>query len=157
MFFDKIYESWREIQYEKFSKIFGILQGLEGKTVLDVGCGDMFLEEFLKSKGINAHIISVDVKMPNHIYGKFVLADGNFLPFKNVFDAVIVFDSGHLFNLERVKDVVVENGEIIVATPEKFSHRVKLDLPIKFSTVLNGKEKEIVTVYILSGTPIPRR
>ncbi len=147
MFFDKIYESWRDIQYEKYKFIFPIIKKYyDGRRILDIGCGHLFFEQYVESiqKEIRQKMIAVDV----HGNGVDVICDGSFLPFKKIFGIVISIDSAHKFDTDDVKNVLMDDGIFIVALPEKFSeHFKKIRMKNVESFVLPTMEKEIVKVY----------
>lgn len=91
MFFDKIYGSWRVIQFDKYDKMLGIFPKLEGKKILDIGIGTGYFESFLKEKGIKADIIGIDISRDKCVSA---LADGDKLPFLgNSFDVIICLDT----------------------------------------------------------------
>lgn len=104
MFFPKVYESWKDVQREKYDSILNIL-GKEfvkslfaGRRVLDLGIGFGYFEDFLHESNIKANIIGIDrdseaiknCKVP------LVLGNANRLPFRSgAFDIILSLDSFH--------------------------------------------------------------
>lgn len=95
----------RQAQEGRFEALIGNLE-LEGKTILDVGCGLGNLYGFLKSKGIKANYTGVDILAEMTQDAKLKYRDGCFMcldifkegRFKDgEFD--IVFTSG-IFNID---------------------------------------------------------
>jgi len=118
MFFSKIYKSWRNIQKEKYEKIFDSIKfELENKRILDIGSGSCYLEEFLSNKGIR-NIIALDIDRgmieQRDIDIPLILADGNSLPFKDyVFDLIISIDSIHLIKKNDFSGILKKNGFVL--------------------------------------------
>lgn len=110
MFFDKIYKSWKEIQFKKYEKMLQMLPDLENKKILDLGIGSGYFEEFLKSKGIVADIIGIDPGKEK-VMEKKIIADGSALPFtNNSFDAVICLDTIHLIKNDDYVRILKPSG-----------------------------------------------
>jgi len=110
MFFDKIYRSWKAIQFKKYEKIIKILPSLKNKKILDIGIGPGYFEAFLKSKGITADIIGIDPSKEK-LMEKKIIADGSALPFtNNSFDAVICLDTIHLIKNDDFKRILKPSG-----------------------------------------------
>src|SRR3989338_2543110 len=91
MFFAEVYSSWKHLQRYKYERIFRIL-GRDffenAGSVLDLGCGTGYLEEFLRKKGIDSNIVGIDSMFAKLAF-PFVVGDGNEMPFRNnSFDAV---------------------------------------------------------------------
>ena len=113
MFFDKIYGSWKEIQFSKYEKMLEILPGLRGKQILDIGIGTGYFESFLQKKGIKANIVGIDTGK-EIIPGKNARADGNELPFiDESFDMIICLDTMHLINSSDFRRVLKPNGIVL--------------------------------------------
>ena len=144
MFFDKIYESWREIQYEKYELILPMVRSYaRNGRVLDIGCGKMFFEDFARERSAKFKIISTDIEPPAD-----VLCDGSNLPFKKAFDVVLAIDSLHKFDPSDVKRVLKDNGVFIAALPKKFEGEFKkVKMRIVDCRHINGREEEIVKVF----------
>src|SRR3989338_660062 len=63
-FFDKIYDSWKDKQLEKYEEIFPLILPylIEINSVLDLGIGKAWFESFLLSKGIKfPRVLGVDI------------------------------------------------------------------------------------------------
>ena len=112
MFSTKIYSSWRETQRNKYTKIFDrVGTDFFSGLVLDIGAGLGYLQQFLKEKGFEADIITLDIEEPAQI-----IADGGKLPFRdNSFDAVISIDAMHLIKGSDFKRVLKNGGLALLA------------------------------------------
>ncbi len=120
-FFNRIYSSWRDIQFEKYEVMYELMKKYEidlGLS-LDIGCGPFYLQEFFEEKGVEAEFICIDIDkdLKTSSYD-FLIADGNRLPFKSeTFDTVFIVDSLHFINrFEDVYNVLKFNGYIFVST-----------------------------------------
>lgn len=157
-FFSKIYHSWSEIQNEKYHKIIDILKEndirITGK-ILDVGCGPLYFEKFLESRGISAEITCTDIEKQDA--ENFVRARGEKLPFSDrYFDMVFCMDSIHL--IENADDIfrVMKNGGFLIVSlffnsinQKQMEDMLKEKLnkfKILNKTILKGKENEIVLI-----------
>lgn len=105
MFFSEVYESWREIQYEKYEEILKRIEanGLSlGKFVLDLGSASGFLYDFLAERAAEVEIVALDVDKKSLMKNSSdhrVIADGDNLPFKkSVFDSLFCVDVAHLLD-----------------------------------------------------------
>ncbi len=169
MFFDKIYGSWKKIQFEKYSFIIeDIINFLKSKIsistlkILDVGCGPMYFEEFLDEKifldndelkMLNWRIISTDIKIPkNHLTGdfSFVISNGGALPFRNkYFDLILSFDSSHLFSTNDFHRVLKSDGLAVVSLPLNISGKFRKikGLELVSEKKFYGRENEIFRFY----------
>ncbi|MBI2578234.1 MAG: class I SAM-dependent methyltransferase [Candidatus Aenigmarchaeota archaeon] len=120
MFFSEIYGSWRKIQEEKYEGLWSILgrdffAAFEKRRVLDLGCGSGYFESFLRSRGVNAGIISVDVEFTKKV-SPFVIADGDSLPFRDgSFDIVVCVDTAHLLGGSDFRRVLRKNGILLMS------------------------------------------
>lgn len=118
MFFSKIYKSWKDIQIKKYEKMLQILPYLRNKKILDIGIGHGYFEEFLKSKGINADIVSIDpnkeMMQDNLSKALAIIADGNALPFgDNSFDIIICLDAAQFINSNDFIRVLKPSGLVL--------------------------------------------
>jgi len=152
MFFNKIYKSWKKIQFEKYKFIIkDILNFVEDNSkILDLGCGPMYLEEFLKENKIKLNLISTDIKIPENIISLFILSNGEELPFKNnIFDLILSFDSTHLFNTYDIHRILKSNGMLIISLPLNISNRVEKINGLKLieEKEFFGMENEIFKFY----------
>jgi len=109
MFSSRVYESWREIQQEKYRAIlqFPIFSG----RIIDIGGGKRYLEKFLLDDGVKADIICADIEEPADVLG-----DGGRLPFRDeIFDTVISIDSMHLIEGRDFERVLKKGGFALLA------------------------------------------
>jgi|GEM_PF-5786624 2-polyprenyl-3-methyl-5-hydroxy-6-metoxy-1,4-benzoquinol methylase len=153
-FFTSIYESWREIQYEKYSTL-ELDKRLKGKRVLDAGSSVGFLSDFLQERGCNAEIISVDLDEGALIKcsSESVLGDITNLPFKErCFDAIVCFDVLHLSRTIDLRPLK-EGGEMIVGVPKRHENVLLEWIEGKNAEIreINGKEREIVALFTLDS------
>lgn len=117
MFFNDIYGGWKEMQEDKYCKIFDILGNeflcnVMGKRSLDIGCGPGFFSEFAKLRGAKARIYGIDI-----LTGGCMTADGDMLPFKKeAFDFVICVDTMHLLKGDDFRRVLKKRGFALLAT-----------------------------------------
>ena len=123
MFFPKVYESWRNIQRQKYESILNIL-GKEfvknifsGKRVLDLGIGFGYFEDFLHENKVKANIIGLDrdeeavkrCKVP------LVIGNANRLPFKSsAFDILLSIDSFHSIKSSAFARVLKKRGIALI-------------------------------------------
>ena len=166
MFFNKIYNSWKSIQFEKYEEIFQILgkdffQKTDApryvfsstKKILDIGCGNCDFEFFLKNKKIKYKIISLDKEENKNLSVK---GSGDTLPFKkSSFDLIISIDTMHLIRKNDFKRVLKENGIILFSiffNKINFFEKKKIlkeklnDFKILSEFVISKKENEYVVV-----------
>ena len=148
MFSAQVYESWRATQYEKYAFLLDQLPGFFEGAILDIGCGNNFLKQYLKTKDIRANIIGIDIE-----YGDLI-ADGSSLPFPSeTFDKIICIDALHLFKPDLH---ALKKGGVILASiffndgnyEEK--RKILMDklpgLKITNEFIFAGKEKELFVV-----------
>ncbi len=145
MFSSYIYESWRETQYEKYAFLLERLPGFFNGNILDIGCGDNFLKQYLQARNIDTEIIGVDIN------GGDITADAGNLPFPDeCFEKIICVDALHLFNADIR---VLKKGGLMLASiffndgnyEEK--RRMLLDklsnMKIMKEFIFDGREKEL--------------
>ncbi len=110
---EKIYDEWMgRTQREKIKKILENVD-VKGK-VLDLGSGPGYLSEFLSD------VVSLDknIEYLKMFSGKRVLADINFLPFKDeVFDAVLCIDAFHFFRNDptEIMRIIKPHGVLVIS------------------------------------------
>ena len=91
------YAIWHFIRYER---IADIVNGLDGKCVLDVGCGIGLLDFLLSNKMVvgmdidpqnvrEANRIRKKIEPKEDVTHSFVVADLSFLPFRDSFDVIV--------------------------------------------------------------------
>ncbi len=125
-----IYESWRKKQLEKYAGLLPMVRGYLKKdlSVLDIGIGKAWLEEFLRGKGVVfKEVIGVDVDermtLPQKKGVTYFITD-NFQTNRK-FDLVICFDTLHLLKEPRML-LGYSKSLVLVSLPMKF--RGKLDV-----------------------------
>ncbi len=168
MFFSEIYESWREIQYEKYEKIFEEIKNVNltlGKLILDLGAANGFLTDFISERFINVEIVALDVDfraLKENSSEHKILADGNSLPFKEgIFDTLFCIDVISLLrNLDSLDlSCVKDKGVVILALPKRYREVfLKLlsrlsyeDCEIVKKFEINGSEREVVVILKKNG------
>jgi ubiquinone/menaquinone biosynthesis C-methylase UbiE len=158
LFFSKVYGAWSGIQKEKYEKILELLKekkiSISGK-ILDVGCGPMFLEKFLKQKGISDEITCIDIEGQNS--KSFVQASGDKLPFPNsYFNLAFCIDTIHLIkDADDIHRVLKPGGFAVIASFFNQENQAETEASLakklnKFKisnkTILKGKENEIIII-----------
>lgn len=162
MFTPKIYESWRQKQFEKYAKLLEKLgkeklqEILSGK-VLDIGIGNAYFEEFLKAQKIKAEIVGIDnneemIQDADNV----ILGSGDAIPFPDeYFDCIICLDTIHLLKKEDFKRVLKKDGYAIISiffNRQNLSERRKLlnekvkGLKIIEEFIVKGEESEIFMI-----------
>ncbi len=109
-----------------------ILDSVEGKRILEVGCAEGWMTEDLVS--IAGEVISCDISMnylrrarDAKIDAKFIRADSHFLPFKDgYFDCVVMAEVlEHLYSpfraLEEIYRVLANDGVLLLSVPNLFT------------------------------------
>ena len=161
MFFNRIYDSWKKVQMEKYEVIYGMIKkhGIKLGLSLDVGCGPFYLQEFFKEKDDYVNFICIDVdkelRSINTNKYKFLFADGNMLPFKEEsFDTVFIIDSTHFIrNFSGINRVLKLNGHLFATTfvneyniiTKRRELEKKLEnFEIIDEAISNGTEKELI-------------
>jgi len=160
MFFPRIYKSWKQTQMKKYENVVERLdKNFFSGTILDIGCGPLYFEEFMKNKNIRAKIVAMDIDKDTVVKNKtnfsVIVASGDNLPFKTVFDKIISFDTMHLVNENDFKNVLKDGGYVLFSIFfNEESREEKINLLKKklhgFKTVkefeILGKENEYVLV-----------
>ena len=159
-FFNKVYESWRPIQYEKYRQIFEriSISAFEDKLIADVGSSTGFLFDFFRACGLNARTICTDVDKEAMKHNKCeskLICDARFMPFKkHVFDVMFCIDVLHLLDFIDTSSLK-HNGILILGVIKK--HEEKFDDFIKsiesgFRVLdifeINGREEEKVAILM---------
>ncbi len=162
MFFPKVYESWKDIQRQKYESILNILgkefvKGLfSGKRVLDMGVGFGYFEDFLHESRIDANIIGIDrdKEAAKRCRVPLIIGNANRLPFRSgAFDIVLSIDSFHSINSSDFARVLRKRGIALItmffndynyehiraATKEKL-----LGFEVICAFEIRGKENEYV-------------
>ena len=164
MFSPKVYESWKDIQRQKFDTILNVLGKdfianlFAGRRVLDIGVGFGYFEEFLHETSIKANIIGID---RDHESAKkcnvpLVIGNANRLPFKSaVFDIILAIDSFHSVKSGDFSRVLKKNGIALITmffndyNYDKICADVK-DKLVSFDIIcafeIRGKENEYVVL-----------
>lgn len=133
------------MQYEKYEFLLNKFPDFFDSIILDIGCGNNFLKECLKSKNIKANIIGVDIDGGN------VIADANNLPFADeCFEKIICIDALHLFEPDLR---MLKSGGMILASiffnDDNFEERKSLlysrleGLFVTNELIFKGQEKEL--------------
>ncbi len=145
MFSSKIYESWHSLQNEKYAFLLEKFPDFFSGVVLDIGCGNNFLKQFLKARNIKTVIIGLDIS------GGDIMADASNLPFADAsFEKIICVDAIHLFDNDFTR-ILKKNGLALVSmffNDGNYEDRKKLlksklnGLTITGEFVFAGREKE---------------
>jgi len=155
-----IYGSWRKKQLQKYSDLFPRIRGhIKARpTLLDVGIGKAWFEDFLRKKGVRPReIIGIDVDermtLPQKRGITYFITD-NFNT-KKKFDFVVCFDTLHLIkDPKRVADY--SNSLVLISLPLRFKD--KLDVFKDRRIVAQGEiGKEEKDYFILIKNYKPRR
>jgi len=123
-----IYGSWREKQLEKYSDLFPRLKGYlkSGYSVLDMGIGKAWFEEFLEEKGVRfKEVIGIDtderMTLPQRKSITYFITD-DFLTTKK-FDFVVCFDTLHLLK-DPLRILDYSNNLVLVSLPMAFKEKL---------------------------------
>jgi ubiquinone/menaquinone biosynthesis C-methylase UbiE len=134
-FWDKEFDIWAKKQedwghYSDVIKFNDILKDVNGKHILDIGCGDGIMMDFFSKKGAIIYGIEISQKMVdfNMKFGRNVrLGDVRDIPFgDNFFDAVYSLGVVEHFDetFKAIKEhfrVTRSGGKIIIQVPYRFS------------------------------------
>lgn len=118
--------------------------------ILDVGCGDGYLVNYLKNKGYQSYGLDYFPKFNNKPENNFLVGDVCHIPFKPlIFDIVISYALFHHIGpisniknaLKELKSIIKEDGKIMIGMiPRKKgyfnSHIKKLNRPVFFKFIL---------------------
>ncbi len=123
-----IYGSWREKQLEKYSELFPKIGKYLKKefSVLDMGIGKAWLEEFLGEKGVALkEVIGVDVDermtLPQRKGITYFITDD--FKTNRKFDLVVCFDTLHLMKEPR-RLLGYSRNLVLVSLPMRFKDRL---------------------------------
>jgi 2-polyprenyl-3-methyl-5-hydroxy-6-metoxy-1,4-benzoquinol methylase len=125
-----IYESWREKQFEKYEDLLPKLKKhlKRGYSVLDIGIGKAWLEEFLENHGIRfKEVVGIDnderMTLPQRKGITYFITD-EFLTSKK-FDLVICFDTLHLLK-EPHNLLGYSKNLVLVSLPMAFKNKLEI-------------------------------
>ena len=127
-FSSKIYSSWREKQRQKYAQLYPSLKPfLSPVSLLDLGIGQGWFEEFLREKGHNfSRTVGFDVgeeAVKPRLEGiEYVL--GESFQGKELFDFVVCFDAYHLME-DSPLDFVKPGGLLLVALPLRWARKLE--------------------------------
>ena len=162
MFSADIYKSWQGTQKQKFEGIRKHLGPLEKeifhkKIILDIGCGNGYLEKFFKGNFVGLDKSMEMLARPEAIFPR-VLGNGDALPFKDgCFDAIVAIDSMHLIRKNDFVRVLKNDGLALMSVfhNEKNYHDRKENLLSRLEgmTILDefeitGRENEYVVIAV---------
>lgn len=122
-----VYESWREKQLEKYRDLLPVLKRhLAGGSLLDIGIGKAWFEEFLASEGMQfSEIVGVDANermtLPRRQGITYFITD-DFMTARK-FDFVVCFDTLHLLKDPR-KLMGYSQDLVLVSLPVKFRDKL---------------------------------
>jgi len=109
-----------------FKKIYQEIKKINPKTVIDLGCGEGFLEQYLKNKNLDVKITALDINQDSIKYAKknnpevkFLTGDILNLKVKDGFDLVIMLEVlEHLSYPEKaLKTANSLSKKILVSVP----------------------------------------
>jgi len=153
-------------RYENVLKLLENELDIRNKKILDLGCGDGVLTNYLNTKKSKAYGIDYSSEAINFAKEKTASKNINFiqgsayeLPFSdNYFDAIVSSDViEHLDNvdkyLEEIKRVLKYDGIVVISTPIKFTE-YPLDkmhviewFPDEFKAVIDSKFEQSKYFY----------
>ena len=153
-FFSQIYPSWKAKQEEKYIEILqflnenSLLEDTAKKTLLDIGIGEGWFEEFMKENGKDFERI-VGVEPADEIkhldYVDYVFTRN--LETGERFDYVVCIDALHLVKYD-ITQFAKEGGIIIACLPLSFSK--SLEKLNKIETIIKAEigkqEKDILII-----------
>ena len=129
LFFDKVYESWRPKQLQKFEQLRPFLKMHLKKehSILDLGIGRAWFESFLLDRDLKlGKIVGVDLNEflvnPKLSWIQYEFSK-NFQT-KEKFDWVVCFDSLHLFSDKQVLKFLKPKGFALIALPVSLMHEI---------------------------------
>ena len=124
--------SGAEIHYEHLHRYYFASQFIEGKSVLDLGCGEGY-GSYILSKSA-AHVIGLDIdeKTVKHASSKYIKDNLEFIqgsvlkvPIKDkLFDVIVCFEllehiEDHNKLLSEIKRLLKDDGFLLISTPNK--------------------------------------
>jgi len=128
-FFDRIYESWKPKQLEKFEQIlpFFKMHFKEKSSMLDLGIGRAWFEGFLLDKGFRlGKVVGVDVS-ELLVKPRLSWIDYRFsksFETEERFDCVVCIDSLHLLPDKQIQKFANPKGLVLVSIPNTFLHEL---------------------------------
>lgn len=123
-----IYGSWRKKQLEKYSELFPKIEKYLKReySVLDIGIGKAWFEEFLGEKDVRfQEIIGIDaderMTLPQRKSVTYFITDH--FQTNRKFDLVVCFDTLHLLKEPR-KLLEYSRNLVLVSVPMRFKNRL---------------------------------
>lgn len=128
-FFDRVYESWKPKQLEKFERLlpFFKMHFKPSSSILDLGVGRAWFESFLLDNDLRlGKVVGVDL---NELLVKPRLKwiDYRFSKDFNTeerFDFIVCIDSLHLLPDKQIQKFAKPSGFILVSIPNTFLHEL---------------------------------
>ncbi|HIH21390.1 MAG TPA: class I SAM-dependent methyltransferase [Candidatus Diapherotrites archaeon] len=128
-FFDKIYDSWKPKQLEKFEQLLPILKPFirSSHSLLDLGIGRAWFESFLLDRSIRlSRIVGADINQflvsPRLSWVQYEFSK-NFQT-QEKFDWVVCFDSLHLLQDKNVLKFLKPKGIALISLPVSLMHEI---------------------------------
>ncbi|RLG21417.1 hypothetical protein DRN74_02535 [Candidatus Micrarchaeota archaeon] len=154
MFSRHIYNSWKEKQIAKYKEItaelekLNLLEDASKKTMLDIGIGPAWLEEYLRKKGYNfKEIVGIDIdESIKKVKGiNYIISSKPAL--KKTFDFVFCIDALHLVDYD-ITAFARREGILVVSVPLRFSDELaKLNkIRVLIKKEIGDKEKDLLVV-----------
>lgn len=149
----EIYDTWRKKQLQKYEELFPRIKEYLKKewSVIDIGIGPAWLEDFLKEKGMNfKKIVGVDpdpkIIEPRKEYIEYHVTEH--FETEEKFDLLICFDVLHLIKEpEKLLRLVKPGGYMLLSVPLKFKE--KLDVFKELEPIAGGEiGKEEIDYFI---------
>ncbi len=149
-FFNKVYESWRDTQIDKYRVILDRIgkDTIRDKRVIDIGSASGFLYDFFQEMKINVQMVCADVDkstIKQNPCPLKIICDGESASLKEgVFDMMFCIDVAHL--LEELDTYPLKREGILILGLIKRHEN-------KFTYFLNKLENnfEVVDVFEIKG------
>ncbi len=147
MFFEKIYDSWKKKQEEKY-KIFirAVKKHVkERNSLIDVGIGRGWFEQFMKTKGLNfKKIVGVDPKAKVNDENIKIIRKEKYSTSES-FDLLVCIDTLHLIDQKYLDSFNAKY--LLISVPKKFKNM--LDYFRKYDVLEEGEAGEEEKDYYL--------